>query len=717
MSEKHAIKSGQYHHNFYLPNQPNTDNIGYYEPTSLDELEQKGRLYIIADTVLGTSAGNLACQYAIRKILHGYYRTTTEADVEKRLIEVIKTTNVEIFKRNQQFPNRRNIATTLMAALIHQNKLIVVNVGDSQAYVVWEQSIENLSENVSDKPSPNAGLGLSEEIEVEILYRRLFPKDNVVLCTGGVRGYIDEKQIADIVAQYPPHEAARRLTQLAYNRTCRDNLAVSVSQMLEQSIAQVPPPRLTMPESPTWDKLLNQPQPKQVSAKPSVPNLSTLPVSPASRQRLWGGLLVMIIILLCLATGFWFGWQYIMPPQTDIAENSLETEADMSSEISNETSETPDVSEPSQTETSSIDEASTSVDTNATVTTSFTEADLSTPTPANEISLDELTDTLPSPTAIAFTLTITPTPTPTVQLPQNCISGARFFDDLTIPDGTEVVAGQTFEKAWSIQNNGTCPWVWGYTVRFVDGDTMHTLDQFPVPLIEPDELTAITASLVAPNQIGTHRSQWQMYDLEGESFGADLYVEIKVVPPEPGAVIENPNETTIYSFIEQVATADWQSDEIIYTPQAGRIDSDLVITSPLGIVVLGIAELRGRRDTVADVLLTHPHQETGIIEGRYAVDTPLKPTDELVVSLGFPQAAILNKDGAIFEVMFIAADGSMKQVLSEKVTYRGGIVSQRIQLDSVTSGQTGEFILRVLAGDNNAYDWALWLDARLVRPQ
>ena len=304
-----------------------------------------------------------------------------------------------------------------------------------------------------------------------------------------------------------------------------------------------------------------------------------------------------------------------------------------------------------------------------------------------------------------------------MQLPEGCTNGARFFDDVTIPDGTEIVAGQTFEKGWSVQNNGTCPWVWGYTIRFVDGDSMHTIDQFQAPLIEPDELTVVTASLVAPNQTGTHRGQWQMYDLEGEPFGADLYVEIDVVAPEPGTVVENPNEATIYNFIEQATTADWQSDEVVYTPQAGRIDSDLVITSPLGIVVSGIAELRGRRDTVADVLLTHPHQETGIIEGRYTVDTPLKPTDELVVSFGFPQAALLNKDGAIFEVVFIAADGSTKQLLSEEATYRGGTVSQRVSLDDITSGETGEFILRVLAGENNAYDWALWLDARLVRPQ
>ncbi|MDM8531514.1 NBR1-Ig-like domain-containing protein [Anaerolineales bacterium HSG25] len=722
MSEKYAIRSSQYHHNFYLPNQSSTDNIGYYEPTSLDELEQKGHLYIIADPVSGTSAGSLACQYAIRKILHGYYRTATESDVEKRLIEVIKITNTQIFERNQQFPNRRDIATSLMVALIHQNKLIVANVGDSQAYVVWEQSIENLSENTSDKSSLNTtALGLTEEIEVEILYRRLFPKDNVVLCSGGVRGYIDEKQIADIVAQYPPHEAARRVTQLAYNRGCRDSLAVSVSQILEQSINQVPPPRLTLPEAPTWDKLLNQPLPKQTSTKTAIPNTVTVPPAPASKQRLWwGGLVVMIVALLCLATGFWMGWQYIMPPQSDIAETSSETEADHSSELSNETSdETSEASEPNQTPTLSIDETTTASEVTMTPeSTSVAVADLSTPTPANETSLDELADTLPSPTSADLTpSTITPSPTPTVQLPEGCTSGARFFDDVTIPDGTEIVAGQTFEKAWSIQNNGTCPWVWGYSVRFMDGDTIHSTDQFQAPLTDPDEVTVVTASLVAPNQAGTHRSQWQMYDLEGEPFGADLYVEINVVAPEPGVIVGNPNETTIYNFIEQAADADWQSDDIIYTPQAGRIDSDLVVTSPLGIVVSGIAELRGRRDTIADVLLTHPHQETGIIEGRYAVDTPLQPTDELVVSLGFPQAALLNKDGAIFEIVFIAKDGSMIPLLSEQATYRGGIVSQKVSLEDVTSGQTGEFILRVLAGDNNAYDWALWLDARLVRSQ
>jgi hypothetical protein len=332
----------------------------------------------------------------------------------------------------------------------------------------------------------------------------------------------------------------------------------------------------------------------------------------------------------------------------------------------------------------------------------------SSPLPTPNLALDELTETIPTPTSTIASFE-------SVDLPPGCINGARFYDDLTIPDGTEIVMGQKFEKVWSLQNNGSCPWVAGYTIRFVDGEVMHEIDQIPVPTVQPEMISAITVPMVAPDVVGNYRSQWQMHDQTGKPFGADMYVEIVVVTPEPGAIIENPDEITLYDFVDNATVANWNSDDITYNLEEKRIDSSLVITAPLGIVVSGIAEMRGRRDTPKKVLLTHPHQEIGFIEGVYPVDISLQPTDELVVTLGFPQTALLNKDGATFEVVFTPDDGAIKLLLSEQTNYRDGPVTKRVSLAGISPGQTGSFTLQVLGGKSSAYDWALWLDARLVR--
>ncbi|HRI57933.1 MAG TPA: NBR1-Ig-like domain-containing protein, partial [Anaerolineae bacterium] len=49
------------------------------------------------------------------------------------------------------------------------------------------------------------------------------------------------------------------------------------------------------------------------------------------------------------------------------------------------------------------------------------------------------------------------------------VDDAAFVADVTIPDGTEVVAGTTFVKIWRLRNSGTSTWGPGYTLEHVDG--------------------------------------------------------------------------------------------------------------------------------------------------------------------------------------------------------------------------------------------------------
>jgi serine/threonine protein phosphatase PrpC len=122
-------------------------NTGYFQPHQLADLEKLGRLYLVADG-LGGAASQVASHYAIRKVLASFYNRETPADPQERLLEVIQQVNTEIFDRNTQQPERRPMITTLTAALVHQSKLIVARVGDGQVYVVWDQDIERLTQEM-----------------------------------------------------------------------------------------------------------------------------------------------------------------------------------------------------------------------------------------------------------------------------------------------------------------------------------------------------------------------------------------------------------------------------------------------------------------------------------------------------------------------------------------------------------------------------------------
>jgi len=698
MLEDRAVKFAQFSD---TNNQLHIKNTGHFEPNTLPELRKKGRLYIVADGIWGTAAGMIASHYAIHKILHDFYRDYTETDLEKRLVKVIQQTNQTIYERNQQTPNRRPLATTIMVALVHQNKLTIANIGDNNAYVSWKDNFEMMN-----TPSPAKGLGLAESIEVELAFRRMFPGDTLILCNGGLKGYVTEKEINDTAKNNAPLEATRKLTKIARDNGCRDHVAVSITEILTQTVVQTPPTRAKLPENPTWEALLTPPtppKPLEVTPKPAVNEPPRAEEANTKRWILVASLLGLAL-LVCIGTGV-FGWLYLTSSSETSVVSAPEKTAVATFTITPIT-------------TLAVSEDSPTVTNTPTIETD--EADLvevSSPiaTPTEALLVDSLADDFASQTPTVAP-TATPTPFPTVELPPGCTNGARYLEDLTIPDGSQIPAGQSFDKVWSMTNNGTCPWVPGYTVRFIGGDPMHDeAEQFP-PMIQPGVTIPLTVSMIAPSVPGNYQSSWQFHNLEGEPFGAEISVVIEVTAPEPGTVTINQNETVLYNFIEQANEAEWVSgEEITYTPETGRIDKALVIPAPLGLVVIGPAELRGRRETATDVLLTHPHQEIGAIEGRYEIDTPLETTDELVVNLGFPQIAILSQDGVTYEIEFEAADGTKTTLMSEVMTPRDSPINKRLPLEGIQSGATGTFIFRVDGGADTAYDWALWLDLRLTR--
>lgn len=232
-------------------------------------------------------------------------------------------------------------------------------------------------------------------------------------------------------------------------------------------------------------------------------------------------------------------------------------------------------------------------------------------------------------------------------------------------------------------------------------------------VVEPETTGSITIPMVAPDSPGTYRGSWQMVGLDGQPFGPDLYLEIKVVP---GILRVDETATTLYDFIANAAQAQWSAGDVTYQVVEAPVDRNLVIPDPAGIVVVGPAELRGDTRSPGNVLMTHPHLELGVIEGTYQVDTPLQPTDALIGSLGLPRAAAINDDGVTFELSFQSSNGSDQLLFSKSVKYEDTPVSVTQALSTIQPGQTGTFILRAKGGASLSYDWATWIELRLVRP-
>jgi hypothetical protein len=148
--------------------------------------------------------------------------------------------------------------------------------------------------------------------------------------------------------------------------------------------------------------------------------------------------------------------------------------------------------------------------------------------PDNALTTPFLPPTAPA-TDVPATLSVAgtvepPRPTPTPP----CLSDLEFVDDLSIPDGAQVKAGEHLDKRWVVKNSGMCNWDEGYRVRLIAGpDLGAPREQALLPARSGAEVT-LRIQFTAPNQPGTYRSAWQAHDPSGQPFGDLFFIEFSV---------------------------------------------------------------------------------------------------------------------------------------------------------------------------------------------
>ena len=118
-----------------------------------------------------------------------------------------------------------------------------------------------------------------------------------------------------------------------------------------------------------------------------------------------------------------------------------------------------------------------------------------------------------------------------------CTPNSQFLEDVTIPDGTEVTAGEPFIKTWSLRNTGTCTWDSSYQLVQIDADG-NLLTANPkainLPTTAPGKKAELSVSLtVSPDAPAgsQQRAEFQLHAPNGELFGIDVFALVVVKAP------------------------------------------------------------------------------------------------------------------------------------------------------------------------------------------
>jgi PPM family protein phosphatase len=213
--------------------------------------ERGGSLFVVCDGIGGFASGEVASELAVKSIIAHFFRAM-DRDPEAALEAAFLHANEEVFREGGG-----KMGTTGVAAFLHQDAIVVANVGDCRAYMVRDGKPRQISRDHSFVAEQVAAGMLTEqqaressyrniitraighrpEIEVDTFREPLLQHDVIVLCSDGLHGQVDPDEIALAVTKVPLDDACRALIKLANDRGGPDNITIVAIQVLELTFA------------------------------------------------------------------------------------------------------------------------------------------------------------------------------------------------------------------------------------------------------------------------------------------------------------------------------------------------------------------------------------------------------------------------------------------------------------------------------------------------
>ena len=254
----------------------NEDFITHFTPPDENDLKLSGSLFIVADGVGGASQGEKASKYAAENVLYEYFNRPEESP-QDRLRYLIQDAGNQINSYAEEGERFMRMATTMVAAVILDKKLIVANVGDSRAYLIRDNVANQITKDhsfvaemvrdgfmteeearVSKKKNRiTRSLGGERDVRVDIFDDIILAEgDKVLLCSDGFSQYATKETIVALAQNGTPDEIATRMVAHANTQGGSDNISVTLIKVSESPLDET----LSMsssgentPVSPIWD--------------------------------------------------------------------------------------------------------------------------------------------------------------------------------------------------------------------------------------------------------------------------------------------------------------------------------------------------------------------------------------------------------------------------------------------------------------------------------
>ena len=223
----------------------NEDNFGY---------DPANGLYIVCDGMGGMAAGEVASSIACSTCISAFAAQAPETPMDVRLANAIRAANESVI-RSGDVPERKGMGTTLVAAAVRNNELLVANVGDSRAYLLKAgacmqltvdhsyvnelirmgslklEDVGHVDLNGMDSVITRA-VGTVEDVEPDFFFVDMSDRDIILLASDGLTRYLDGPAISALVSADDLDQSCVRLVAAAKQMGGSDNITCLLLQYL-----------------------------------------------------------------------------------------------------------------------------------------------------------------------------------------------------------------------------------------------------------------------------------------------------------------------------------------------------------------------------------------------------------------------------------------------------------------------------------------------------
>ncbi len=201
----------------------------------------KGILFIVSDGMGGHNAGEIASSM-VTELLPELYQATPAINCTEALVQSVVALNEQVYEKSMSENSLRGMGATLVAAVVVNGCLAVVNVGDSRAYLLHNDALRQISRDDTLRhnhfgPFPprfgdelshvlTQAMGPHPVVSPHVSISKLSSGDMMLLCSDGLTSVVTDEEIRYVLINKSFDDTTKALYDMVVAREGDDNVSI-----------------------------------------------------------------------------------------------------------------------------------------------------------------------------------------------------------------------------------------------------------------------------------------------------------------------------------------------------------------------------------------------------------------------------------------------------------------------------------------------------------